>query len=152
MLSSLTTYKNEFAHLHVKIEGGRRFPNKAILLISIMELVRCGYILNNQINLDDTIRVSFEYNWRKYIGTKAPTVWTPFWHLKKEPFWHFKPLHTLEAIEKLARPGESASIGKMKREIEYAYLDEELFEILKSNHGRSELIHTLKNCYIVVYM
>lgn len=148
MLNNIATYEKAFSNLHVKIVGGRKFPNKAILLISVMELVRCGYILKNQINWDDTIKVSFEYNWRMYIGTEPPIVWTPFWHMKKEPFWHFKPLHTLEAIENLARPGETASIGKMKREIEYAYLDEELFEIMKSNHGRSELIDTLKSCYI----
>lgn len=149
MPSSLTAYKNAFSHLHVKIEGGRRFPNKAILLISIMELVRCGYILNNQINLDDTIRVSFDYNWRMYIGTEPPTVWTPFWHMKKEPFWHFKPLHSLDAVEKLARTGETASIGKMKREIEYAYLDEVLFDIIQSQMGRSELLAVLKENYLI---
>lgn len=149
MPNSLTAYKNAFSHLHVKIEGGKRFPNKAILLISIMELVRCGYILKNQINLDDTIKVSFEYNWRMYIGTEPPIVWTPFWHMKKEPFWHFKPLHTLETIENLARPGETASIGKMKREIEYAYLDEILFEIIQSQIGRTELLAILKENYLL---
>lgn len=149
MSNSLIAYKNAFSNLHVKIEGGRRFPNKAILLISIMELVRCGYIMKNQIYLDDTIKVSFEYKWRMYIGTEPPIVWTPFWHMKKEPFWHFKPLHTLEAIENLARPGETASIGKMKREIEYAYLDEILFEIIQSQMGRTELLAILKENYLL---
>lgn len=128
--------------------GGRKFPNKAILLISVMELVRCGYIVCNRIELDDSIRQAFEYYWKVFVNNTPPTVWTPFWHMKKESFWHFKPLHTLDAIENLARPGETASIGKMKREIEYAYFDNDLFRIIQSQSGRTELLAVLKQHFL----
>jgi len=148
MPNSITAYKTAFSHLHVKVVDGRRFPNKAVLLVSIMELVRCGYIVNNRIFLCDTIRMAFEYNWRIYIGTEPPSVWAPFWHMRKESFWHFKPLHTLEVINKLARPDETASVGKMKREIDYAYLDEELFDIILTQVGRTELLSVLKDNFL----
>lgn len=130
MNNSINTYKNAFANLHVKVIDGRKLPNKAILLISVMDLVRCGYISENCIKLDDTIKIAFENNWKIFVNTNTPIVWTPFWHMKKESFWHFKPIHSLKDIENLVRSGETASISKMRNEIEYAFLDDALFEII----------------------
>lgn len=149
MLNDMSIYTTAFSHLHVKVMDGRRFPNKAILLISVMELIRCGYILTNKIYLDNTIRIAFEYNWRLFINTLPPSIWTPFWHMKKEFFWHFQPVHTLDDVEKLSGPGETATIGKMKSEIEYAYLDKDLFILMQSSNGRSELFNILKTTYLL---
>lgn len=148
MQNNINFYKEAFSNLHVKIVGGRRFPNKAILLISLMDLIRCGYIVDNKIWFDNTLRASFEYNWRIFINHNAPSVWIPFWHMKKESFWHFFPIHSLSNIELLVASGETASLGKMKSEIEYAYLDNELFNIMKEPIGRTELFSVLKANYL----
>lgn len=148
MQNNIVLYKEIFSNLHVKIVDGRKYPNKPILLISVMELVRCGYILENKIQLDQTISAAFEYNWRVFVNSAPPIVWTPFWHMKKELFWHFRPIHTLADIDRLVRSGETASLGKMKREIEYAYLDNELFKIIQEPSGRTELFTVLKTNYL----
>ena len=148
MLNNIATYEKAFSNLHVKIVGGRKFPNKAILLISVMDLVRCGYIVGNKIELDDTIRVAFEYYWKVFVNDTPPTVWTPFWHMKKEFFWHFKPIHTIADIDALAKPGETASIRKMKREIEYAYLDSDLFALIQKPSCREQLFSALRANYL----
>ena len=62
MLNNIVSYKEAFSNLHVKIVDERKFPNKAILLISVMNLVRCGYITDNRIRLDNTIGVAFDYS------------------------------------------------------------------------------------------
>ncbi len=147
MLNNIVLYKNAFLNLHVKTVDGRRFPNKAILLISVMDLVRCGYIVGNRIRLDNTICAAFEYSWKVFVNSVPPTVWTPFWHMKKEPFWHFQPIHALADIDRLVKPGETASLGKMKKEIEHAYLDNELFNIIQDPFGRTELFAVLKTVF-----
>ena len=116
MLNNIATYEKAFSNLHVKIVGGRKFPNKAILLISVMDLVRCGYIVGNKIELDDTIRVAFEYYWKVFVNDTPPTVWTPCW--------------------------------PMKREIEYAYLDSELFALIQKPSCREQLFSALRANYL----
>ena len=144
----LSLYKKQFCDLHVKITDGKRMPHKAILLISIIDLLNCGYITSNKIYLDDTIKDTFELNWLKFIKTKPPTVWTPFWHMKKELFWHFCPITSHKEIEDLVGPGETASIGKMRTSIRYAYLDNELYYLLKSSEERDALYYILVSTYL----
>lgn len=66
-------YKYCFEHMSVKITNGQRKPNKAIMLLSVIDLIRCGYITENRILIEDTIQEAFEYNWRKYIKSSPPT-------------------------------------------------------------------------------
>lgn len=141
-------YKSQFGNLHVKITNCKKAQNKAIMLISVMELIRCKYITSNSIFIDDTIVEAFNANWNLYVGENPPTAWASFWHMKDEPFWHFSPLNSVDDIEKLVAPGETASVGKMKSVIEYAYLDEDLFEIMKTTNGRTSLFEVLKENYL----
>lgn len=148
---SLETYVGQFRSLHTKISSGKKLPNKAILLFSVMDLVRCGYITSNRIDIENTIQEAFEDNWRKYVNSKPPTVWIPFWHLSKESFWHFKPIRYEEDIRSLVNPGETASLSKMRSAIQYAYVDDELFFIFTHHNTRDVLIETLLEEYIKPY-
>ena len=145
----LNFYINKFSNLSVKITDGQKKPNKAIMLLSVIDLIRCGYIKENQIPLDDTIEESFKRFWLMYVNEAVPSCWTPFWHLNKESFWHFKPKYSMEEVESLAKPGETASSGKMKRSIKYVFLDEDLFQLLKYNSTRSAFVECLKKNYLI---
>lgn len=147
-MSSIDHYKYLLEHMSVKITNGQKKPNKAIMLLSVIDLIRCGYILENKICIEDTIQEAFYYNWKKYINCNPPTAWTPFWHLKHEPFWHFMPIRSEEEIRNLVNPGETASLSKMRSVIEYVYLDEELFLILTQNSTRTVFVKTLLEEYI----
>lgn len=118
------------------------------MLLSVIDLIRCGYIKDNQIPLDNTIEESFKRFWLMYVNDEVPSCWTPFWHLNKEFFWHFEPKYTMKEVESLAAPGETASSGRMKRFILYAYLDEDLFQFLQYNSTRSALVEVLKKSYL----
>lgn len=106
-----------FKSLSVKITNGQRRPNKAIMLLSVIDLIRCGYLTENKIYIDDAISEAFHKNWKMFLYDTSSSPWTPFWHMKREPFWHFMPKHSQKEIEGIARPGETAPIGKMKRSI-----------------------------------
>ena len=64
--------------------------------------------------------------------TKAPCVWTPFYHLKGEAFWHFKSQDSSNKLEMLLSFGGTPSIGKMRPVIKFAYFDAATKEELKA--------------------
>lgn len=149
---SIYQYKYLLEHMSAKITNGQKKPNKAIMLLSVMDLIRCGYVRNNRIYIEDTIQEAFEYNWHMYVNSNSPSPWTPFWHLKNEPFWHFCPINSLEEIDILVKPGETATVNKMKSIIKYAYLDSELFNYFNDNYCRNKLIEALIGTYIPPYI
>lgn len=148
MSTIIDKYKYLFEHMSVKITNGQKKPNKAIMLISVIDLIRCGYIKDNKIYIENTIQEAFDYNWRKYVNPDPPTCWTPFWHLKNEPFWHFKPINSLDEINGLTKPGETASLSKMKSAIAYVYLDDTLFTLISNTESRTLLREVLIKTYI----
>lgn len=149
-MPDLAFYISAFSNLSVKKDGNVLKPNKAILLISLMDLIRCGYISNNSILLEDTIQEAFEYNWKMYLNSKPPTAWTPFWHMKRESFWHFHPFESMEIVNALAKPGETASVAKMRTAIRYAFIDDELFALFKRQDTRTKLHDVLIKTYIAL--
>lgn len=150
-MEGIEQYSLLMQNLSVKITNGERKPNKAIMLLSVIDLIRCNYISENKILLDDTIQEAFEYNWRKFVNDKPPTAWTPFWHLHKEPFWHFCAKAGYEnRINSLAPKGGTASIGQMRKAIEYAWLDEKLFYLLRNNKYRTQIRELLIKTYISI--
>lgn len=147
-MPSIDQYRYLLEHMSVKITNGQKKPNKAIMLLCVMDLIRCGYIVDNKIYIEDTIQEAFEYIWRKYFISKPPTSWTPFWHLKNEPFWHFKPIISLDEINSLTKPGETASVSKMKTAIDYAYLDDDLYLLMSKPESRTLLTEILVETFI----
>ena len=145
---SIDQYKYFLENMSVKILNGQKKPNKAIMLLSVIDLIRCGYIIKNKICIEDTIQEAFDFNWRKYIDPNPPSCWTPFWHLKNEPFWHFKPKISQNRINSLTNPGETASLSKMKSAISYAFLDDNLFLLMSKPEGRTRLTKVLVETYI----
>lgn len=145
---NIDQYKYFLGNMSVKITNGQKKPNKAIMLLSVIDLIRCGYITKNKIYIEDTIQEAFDFNWRKYIDNNPPTCWTPFWHLKNEPFWHFKPKVSLNRVNNLTKPGETASLSKMKSAIAYVFLDESLFMLMSKPKDRTILSEVLIKTYI----
>lgn len=141
-------YLSDFASLSVAVSRGRKLPHKAILLLSIIQLFEDDELNNNVIPLDKIIADSFVRCWEKYYDSKAPTVWTPFYHLKGEPFWHFKARESDEMLDMLLNFGGTPSIGKMRPVIEYAYFDDELFGLLKNKRTCDYLKSVLIDTYI----
>lgn len=159
MMTNLSYQKYEklIKGLSVKITKGIKAPHKAIMLITIIDCISKGNIHTNRIELADELASEFRNKWNYYIaGNKNFSIyscapWTPFWHLKKEPFWHFYLRSNCSNVDNIVAPGETASIGKMRTNIEYAYLDNELFSLLSNATTRNQIKQTLVNEYIESY-
>lgn len=147
----LAKYIDQFANLNVLIRNGVSAPHKPILLLTIISLIESGDIWENAIRPTDKVRAIFEALWMNHVHKESPFAiapWTPFWHLKNEPFWHFKPKKLGFDIDNLVGPGQTASIGQIRDNIDYAYLDTELFEILQDKEFRVILQRQLIETYL----
>lgn len=149
---SLNDYVHEFANLSVATVNGKRTPHKAILLLSIIKLIEDDVISENKVDLDKTIVDAFAVTWRKYCGeAKLPSVWIPFWYLKRESFWHFKPKADNDGIlEGLVKFAGHPSVGQMRPVISYAYFDDALFGYLTAGESRGQLRDVLVREYITL--
>lgn len=151
--SDVAKYIQSFLSLNINEYKGERSPHKPLLILSVIRLIEDGVINENKIPPIEALKLKYELLWDKYIlhdTSYAKAVWTPYWHLYNEPFWHFKPINTQASVDTLIEEskGQTASIGKIRSIIEYAYFDEELFKILQQDSFRTLLKSLLIDTYL----
>ena len=92
---------------------------------------------------------SFAATWDSFqLGAKIPSVWVPFWYMKSEPFWHFKALTDESVLRNLLCFAGHPSVGQMRSVIKYAFVDEQLFKLMRNEKERSVLTNALIETYI----
>ena len=142
----MNDYSTAFSSLHTAKIAGKQAPHKAVLLLSIMDLVEIGIISSPRVELSEALEVTFARVWKHYIGTSiifTPKVATPFWHLQNEPFYR---LYT--NYGQLISGGTGRYSIKWLRENTYAMLDEKLFQLMQDQNARAELRVTLVSTYL----
>ena len=144
-----TSYVDTFRNLSTGVQNGKKLPHKAVLLLSILNLVDNGTIAENIIHLDKTIANTFASTWGDYLhNNKIPSVWIPFWYMKSEPFWHFKALEDENILHNLLCFAGHPSVGQMSNVIKYAYVDEQLFSLMQNREDCSKLKEALIETYL----
>ena len=144
-----TSYVEMFRNLSTGVQNGKKLPHKAVLLLSILELVGNGTIKENKIDLSKMIASSFATTWDFFqLGPKTPSVWIPFWYMKSEPFWHFKALSDENVLRNLLCFAGHPTVGQMRTVIKCAFVDEQLFELMRDEKERSALVNALIETYL----
>ena len=145
---TLSDYIELFANLHTNKQQGKKAPHKAIMLISVIELIASRHILSNQIEFTEELENCFLKNWKRYVGESfifKPKAGTPFWHLNSEPFWQLIPFEGgYERIVELQK-GNPYSPSTIRKNIKYAVIDKGLYELLQDESNRQTLIKCLIN-------
>lgn len=118
-------------------------PNKPILLLSVIELIERSHITDNRIYLSPELIATFFKFWHELEIERKPDIGMPFFHLKNDGFWHFKSNLGHEYIESPQSRVKVRTVSGLKQAVEYAYLDPELFFLLKNPTSRNELILVL---------
>lgn len=144
-------YADAFSHLHVKVTAGQRAPHKAIMLLSVIDLIETGVITSNRIYYAQPLESQFFHNWTRYVayleGYSARAA-TPFFHLSFEPFWSLKLRDDCSRTEKdLADARIYMNPDKMKEAIEYAQIDATLYDLLLDSVVRAKLRVLLVSLY-----
>lgn len=121
----LQHYCELFQRLHTAVISGQKAPHKAVLLLSVIELIEEKTISSPCISLSDDLMSRFSRNWKAHVHSDkfSPTITTPYWHLQNESFWR---LNTYDGSELKKTYSET-----YLRECTFAIIDIDLFELLK---------------------
>ncbi|NJM48876.1 MAG: HNH endonuclease, partial [Alkalinema sp. RU_4_3] len=115
---------------------GGAAPHKPILLLAVIELIGLGKIRDNRIELSPELIATFLKYWSLLVVTKHQSnVALPFFHLKGDRFWFLALSLSYEGIVEHLHP----SLAALRGAVRWAFLDGELFEILRGVEGRSHL-------------
>jgi putative restriction endonuclease len=137
---SLDYYCKCFANLKVSKNINRgKAKHKPILLLSVLELMAQGDIIENKILIADRLIDTFNKYWNIFIKSDAGFVmglYYPFFHLRAEGFWHLQSKDLPDGVR-------IKTIGKLREKVEYAYLDNELFNLIQDSLSRQVLIDSL---------
>lgn len=143
---NLGYYCQKFSQLRVDRSHGSIAPHKPILLLSVIDLVEQGMMRHNRIFLSAELIATFLKFWGQ-LGSDAhrSNIALPFFHLKSDGFWHLKPNPGYEVA--IASGQRAGTINTLRQAINYAYLDDELFELLLVPHSRHSLVSSLINTW-----
>lgn len=156
-------YTSLFAHLHTARRFGRPAPHKAILLLSVIDLVESGEINSPVILLSDQLVKRFEANWKYYLGALRlfnPDIGKPFFHMQHEPFWCLRetaetrwdmaaePSPTLRNPDKKELPRGSYAVKALRAAFCWAEIDDNLFHLMRNQEARGRLRVILISTYL----
>jgi predicted restriction endonuclease len=121
---SLEFYVEKFQNLNMNSAGGKKSPHKVCMLLTVMDLIQAGHLVKNRIEFNQAVKDRFSHYFDSFAqGNDRNTPENPFYHLKSEGFWHLSYRIGFD---------ETNTKRYSAKAIEYAYLDQELFEYLKS--------------------
>ena len=144
-------YAEMFANLSVNRRFGRKAPHKAIMLLSLIDLISTQQICTNKVEFSKLLEDCFLKNWKKYVGVSSlflPKAGTPFWHMNSEPFWRLVPMEKDKERLIMLQMGNPTSARTIRQHIRYAEIDQELFDLLQSETNRARLRVTLIKNYL----
>ena len=126
---------------------GKSAPHKAVMLISVIDMIQTGLVTENTIYFTEALERMFELNWKRYVGDSIlfnPTPATPFWHLGGEPFWSLRR----EDSGKIGDIRTTPSAGQLRSMSIVASLDKVLFTLLQDELAAGQLRLLLVNSYL----
>lgn len=140
-------YADKFRSLNMNIAGGKKSPHKVCMLLAVMDLIQVGHIASNKIELNQPLKDRFTEHFNSFAqGKDKNTPENPFFHLRSEGFWH---------LAYHAGYDETTIRRYSSKAIAYAYLDDELFEYMKSfiisNELKEALVSNLTDLAALYY-
>lgn len=134
----LLYYENLFSQLRVNRVDGQASPHKVAMLLTVISKFEKETVNQNKIYFNEELRQEFSAQFRQLAGPKdSDNPHLPFFHLRSSDFWrhHIKPgkRSSYENLSTASGPGAIAE------HIEYAYLDDELYELLDNEVVRNIL-------------
>lgn len=105
-------------------------PHKPILLLAVLKGIEDGLITNNKIFISPELISNFRSYWNLLVKTGHTANFSlPFYHLANErsKIWHLQSKMDFEKALTASR--SIKSLSTLNHYVEYAYLDEKLYQI-----------------------
>lgn len=141
----LTSYIHQFQHLNRAHNLGGA-PHKPILLLSVAQLIKQGDIFDNRIRITEELVLAFKDNWYRFVDTPHILNFAlPFFHMGHEPFWKLVPYPGMEVG--LTKSKSIKSFKNLQETLNYAWLDQPLFDLLRNPEINELLTNVLLDRY-----
>lgn len=138
---TLSYYIDKLQSIRPDRSSGRARPHKVCMMFAVIDLIEQGYITDNRIFYDDTLKNRFSWHFERLRqGNDADSPFLPFFHLKSSGIWHLAVKPEEASYFSTIVSGTDAVI---RRAVNYASLDDALFQFLKSPHTSSILRNAL---------
>jgi putative restriction endonuclease len=144
---ALQKYTKAFARLK---RGGTKYglaPHKPILMLSIIELIEKGIVIDNRMMVDAQLVDTFKENWQLLVTTaNIEDLTQPFYHLQNDradgkSFWFLYPKPTYQ----ITKP--ASSLGKLIDVCAFGTLSDDLWLLLLDTPSREFLRQVLLDTY-----
>lgn len=132
-MMSITDYQIQFRNLRPDRSSGHAKPHKACILLAVIDLIERGFLRRNRVLFDTALKEAFSERFERYRrGNDKDDPSMPYFYLTTSSFWHLQPKHgkeiDLDERLKARKHGGPSVIDKL---VDYAYLDDELYEFLQ---------------------
>ena len=115
---------------------GETIVAKPVLLLAVIDGIENGEFRSNEFRLTDLLEERYLALMRQYRHSsqfdKPTDISNPYWHLQNDGFWFLQYIHELTG-------GVTPSKKWLKDNVEYAYLDENLWFLLQNKTWRLRL-------------
>lgn len=140
-LEILSYYSKRFQRIRVDRAHGVA-PHKPLLLLSVIEMISNKEIQENKIYLSSELIQIFLKYW-SYLGSEShnPDISRPYFHMRSGKFWHLMANPGYENV--ISSKVKLKTFFEVNRSIKYAYLDEDLFDLLNISKYRECLLSVL---------
>lgn len=121
--------------------SGHAKPHKVCMMLAVVDLIQQGVITENKIYFNETLKQQFTKWFERFQhGNDKNDPSQPFFYLESAPFWFHQPNpEAVTEYQERIKKRKHGGPGVVARTIEYAYLDEALFQNLKSAIVQPEL-------------
>ena len=145
-MDNIFKYVNAFKKLKRGVTQYGKAPHKVVMLLSVLQAFQNKQIKSNQIFISPELILLFKSNWNDLVQTNHVCNFAlPFWHLKGENFWH---LSANVGYSNFIVMQESVSgINQLNNIVDFAYLDEPLFELMMAEVSNLILQDVLIKAY-----
>ncbi len=141
----LTYYQSMILSMNRGRKNGITSNAKPLYLLTLINLIGNGKIIKNRIPFSDSIVSRYAELCAKFEPQKTITpMYRPFYHMNSEIFY------SIEWKEN-GKPKGAANIPSSKfirENIEYAKLDDDLWQLLQNEEARNEIKETIINYFI----
>lgn len=128
-------YRIAFLSVKQKSTNGVTNAAKPALVIAVIDAIAAGEVKNNQIRFQD-IEARYISTLEKWQPEKTPLKY-PFYHMESDGFWHLK------WIGEQSTKRISPSAKFIRENIEYAYFDNALWDLLQDEEARNGYIEAI---------
>ena len=136
----LKYYKSRFLQIKRGSSKGKPSSAKPMLLLSIIDSIKDSLFVDNRFLYCDTLKRVYVSNYKKIASEEILSDFcNPFYHLESDGFWHIK--------WKISPKPDKTSDYKLRNYVDYAYMDNALWDLLQDEQNRNVLRQSIMNFY-----